>query len=75
MRKAKVFQNGQSQAVRLPKEFRFNSKEVCVKRVGNTVVLIEENSVWDELRKGLSKFSSDFMASRQQPPQQKRRRL
>ncbi|MBN2825500.1 MAG: AbrB/MazE/SpoVT family DNA-binding domain-containing protein, partial [Campylobacterales bacterium] len=48
---AKLFQNGQSQAVRLPKEFRFEHlKEVTIKKMGSAVVLIPKSKalVWDE---------------------------
>ena len=40
MKTAKIFQNGQSQAVRLPKEFRFDDKEVFIKKIGHVVCLI-----------------------------------
>jgi len=40
---AKLFQNGQSQAVRLPKEFRFAGEEVFIKKVGHTVILFQKN--------------------------------
>ncbi|NLF97609.1 MAG: AbrB/MazE/SpoVT family DNA-binding domain-containing protein, partial [Candidatus Riflebacteria bacterium] len=40
MKTAKIFQNGQSQAVRLPKEFRFKGKEVFVKKIGNAIMLL-----------------------------------
>ena len=67
MEKAKIFQNGQSQAVRLPKEFRFNSKEVWIKRMGNAVVLIPLEGTWDTLIASLDMFPPDFMLDRQQP--------
>ena len=44
---AKVFKNGASQAVRLPKEFRFDSAEVCIKRIGSAVLLFPKNAAWD----------------------------
>ncbi|MCL1974999.1 MAG: type II toxin-antitoxin system VapB family antitoxin [Firmicutes bacterium] len=47
MQTAKVFQNGKSQAVRLPKEFRFNCAEVGIQRVGQMICLIEKDKVWD----------------------------
>ena len=47
MQTAKVFQNGKSQAVRLPKDFRFNCTEVGIYRVGHTICLIEKNKAWD----------------------------
>ena len=47
MQMAKVFQNGKSQAVRLPKEFRFNCTEVGIQRVGKMICLIEKDKAWD----------------------------
>jgi antitoxin VapB len=75
MKTAKLFQNGQSQAVRLPKEFRFEGEEVFIKRSGNTVVLIPANHSWDALADSLDKFSADFMDNRDQPAQQTREDL
>ena len=43
---AKVFENGRSQAVRLPKKFRFSSDEVFVQRLGQAVILIQKESSW-----------------------------
>lgn len=71
METAKLFQNGKSQAVRLPKEFRFGSDRVYIKRVGNAVVLLPYQAAWDTLLESLSLFSSDFMSERTQPPQQR----
>lgn len=75
MKMAKLFQNGQSQAVRLPKEFRFEGDEVIIKRSGNAVVLIPSNHSWDALAGSLGKFSADFMDDRNQPSQQVREDL
>lgn len=72
MKTAKLFRNGQSQAVRLPKEFRFEGDEVFIKRSGNTVILIPANHSWDALANSLDKFSADFMDNRDQPAQQNR---
>ena len=68
MQQAKIFQNGQSQAVRLPKEFRFEGDSVAIKRVGNAVVLLPYNEPWNTLFDALEQFSSDFMDNRNQPP-------
>ena len=68
MQQAKLFQNGQSQAVRLPKEFRFEGDSVAIKRVGKAVVLLPYNEPWDTLLESFSMFSSDFMDERSQPP-------
>ena len=75
MKTAKLFQNGQSQAVRLPKEFRFDGDEVIIKRSGNAVVLIPANHSWNVLAESLDKFSADFMDDRNQPEQQIREDL
>lgn len=72
MKKAKLFQNGQSQAVRLPKEFRFEGKEVYIKKVGDVTMLIPIEHGWDALIESLNEFSDDFMEKRDQPKLQKR---
>jgi len=72
MKTAKLFRNGQSQAVRLPKEFRFEDDHVYVKKSGNVVMLIPAKGSWDILVKSLGKFSADFMSERKQPKTQKR---
>ena len=68
MKQAKLFQNGQSQAVRLPKDFRFDGDSVIIKRVGKAVVLLPHNEPWDTLFDALSAFSPDFIDERNQPP-------
>ena len=72
MERAKIFQSGRSQAVRLPKEFRFNGSEVFVKRIGNAVVLLPTDDAWDSLAQSLDVFSDDFMVARGQPQEQHR---
>lgn len=72
MKTAKIFQNGQSQAVRLPKEYRFKDDHVYVKKSGNVVMLIPAKDSWDSLYDSLSKFSDDFMTKRKQPKVQTR---
>ena len=72
METAKLFQNGKSQAVRLPKEFRFGSDRVYIKRVGNAVVLLPYQASWETLLDSLNLFSPDYMNDRTQPPTQNR---
>lgn len=72
METAKLFQNGKSQAVRLPKEFRFGSDRVYIKRIGNAVMLLPYQTPWNTLLDSLSLFSADFMSERIQPPAQNR---
>lgn len=61
LQKAKIFNNGNSQAVRLPKEFRFEGKEVIVRKVANGVLLIpQDKNTWESWFDNLDKFSEDF---------------
>lgn len=75
MKTAKLFKNGQSQAVRLPKEFKFEGDHVFIKKEGNMVILIPAKKTWDTLIRSLEKFSDDFMSERTQPETQKREEL
>lgn len=72
---AKIVQNGKHQAIRLPKEYRFQGTKVYVKRMGNAVVLIPEHDAWQTLIESLDLFSDDFMEERRQPPTQDRAEL
>jgi len=67
---AKLFRSGRSQAVRLPKAFRFEGSRVFIKRVGHAVLLIPYGESWQTLFDSLSQFSDDFMETRNQPEQQ-----
>ena len=66
MKEAKLFINGQSQAVRLPKEYRFKGKAVYIKRLGDYVVLIPKDDPWRTMFRASKKFTSDFMTQRDQ---------
>lgn len=72
MRTAKLFKNGGSQAVRLPKEFRFQGSEVFIKKVRDAVVLLPHQDSWQGLFESLDQFTDDFMESRAQPQIQER---
>ncbi|MCD4823238.1 MAG: antitoxin [Phycisphaerae bacterium] len=65
----KIFMNGRSQAVRLPKEFRFDAEEVCIARIDEMVVLYPCNAGWELLAEGIERFTDDFSADRNQPSQ------
>jgi len=73
MKTAKIFKNGQSQAVRLPKEFRLKGKEVYINKVNNTIVLIPIEDCWAPLINSLDMFPKDFMRERNQPKEQQKR--
>jgi len=75
MKTAKLFKNGDSQAVRLPKEFRFSGSEVLIKHAGSAVVLLPKSRSWDTLLSSLEHFSDDYMNDREQPGQQTRESL
>jgi len=75
MKTAKVFRSGNSQAVRIPKEFRLDSGEVEIRRKGESLILRPKKQSWAALVNSLTKFTDDFMADgRRQPPVQDRRR-
>ena len=62
MMTAKVFENGRSQAIRLPKECRFTSDEVMVNKIGDIVILLPKQNKWDSFMRAIDMFSDDFMA-------------
>lgn len=72
MKTAKLFENGRSQAVRLPKECRFSGSEVFVRKYEGMVILFSKKSPWTPLVNSLEQFTDDFMAERNQPEQQER---
>lgn len=61
MMTAKLFENGRSQAVRLPKEYRFDDDEVLINKIGGVVMLIPKNNDWESFSKACEMFSDDFM--------------
>lgn len=69
---ARIFQSGRSQAVRLPKEYRFTGAEVVVKHFGNGVLLLPLNDPWQTLEAGLAAFEPGFELTREQPEEQVR---
>jgi len=75
MKQAKLFMNGQSQAVRLPKEFRMPGNAVHIKRLGNGIILLPIDNPWANLISSLSHFSDDFMEDRNQPELQDRKEI
>jgi antitoxin VapB len=66
MKEAKLFRNGQSQAVRLPKEFRLSGKAVYVRQLGDAVMLIPKRHPWRTLTEACGMFTIDFLSKRQQ---------
>lgn len=72
---AKLFQTGRSQAVRLPKEYRFEGTEVMVKHFGNGVLLMPLNDPWSMMQAALEQFEPGFHIERDQPTVQEREEL
>ena len=69
---ARLFQSGRSQAVRLPKAYRFQGSEVAVKHFGNGVLLLPIDDPWQTMEAGLDAFEPGFVLERDQPEQQQR---
>lgn len=72
MHKTRVFQSGNSQAIRLPKEFQLAQKEVWISKIGDQLLISLKPQGWEQLEDSLGQFSDDFMAERGQPPIQER---
>ncbi|QQO07868.1 type II toxin-antitoxin system antitoxin VapB [Breznakiella homolactica] len=76
MQSTKVFISGNSQAIRLPKEYQVDEKELYVQKIGGTIILLSKKNPWDAFEKSLDEFSDDFLSSgRKQPKRQKRESL
>lgn len=73
MMTAKIFENGRSQAVRIPKEYRFSDTEVTINKIGDIVILAPKTSNWETFMQGINMFSDDvFENGRSCDIQQKR---
>jgi len=76
LKTAKVFKSGNSQAVRIPKEFHLKGSEVEIQKKGEVLILRPKMKSWSIFFESLGKFSDDFMATgRRQLPVQKRKRF
>jgi len=76
MLSSKVFISGNSQAIRLPKEYQVDEKELYIQKIGNTILLFPKNNPWETFENSLKEFSEDFMVDgRNQPEMQKREGL
>ncbi len=72
METARLFVNGSSQAVRLPKKYRFRGDEVVIRHLGNAVVLLPKDDPWQVMFDALAESPEDFAISREQPELQER---
>ena len=62
MTHAKVFMSGNSQAIRLPKSMQVKESELCIKKIGSSIVLFKEDNPWDSFARSLDEFPEDFLA-------------
>jgi antitoxin VapB len=62
MQTARLFINGRSQAVRLPKECQFKGNDVYIQKVGDAVILFPADKQWETFLHGLNGFSDDFLS-------------
>ena len=73
MQTVKVFKSGNSQAIRIPKEFSIDENELYIQKVGKSIILTSKDDLWSTFEESLDKFSDDvFKNGREQPKQQER---
>jgi antitoxin VapB len=65
---SKVFISGNSQAVRLPKEFHVNEKELFIQKVGSSIILFPKKNPWEAFEESLTEFTEDFLAEGRNQP-------
>ena len=76
MLSSKVFISGNSQAIRLPKEYQVEDKELYIQKIGKTIILFPKTNPWETFENSLKEFSSDFMEDgRNQPEMQTREQI
>jgi antitoxin VapB len=61
MKTARIFKNGRSQAVRLPKDFQFQDDQVFIQKHGEAVILVPQEKAWAVFMEGINSFTADFM--------------
>jgi antitoxin VapB len=73
MLSSKVFISGNSQAIRLPKEYQVEDKELYIQKIGSTIILFPKRNPWESFETSFGEFSDDFMNDgRNQPNAQER---
>jgi antitoxin VapB len=76
MHTVKVFKSGNSQAIRIPKEYSVNESELYIQKIGNAIILTSKHDPWSSFKNSLNKFSDDiFEEGRSQPKHQVREKL
>ena len=67
MTPTRVFQNGNSQALRIPQEMRTNEKDYYITKIGGAFIAFPADDPWMPTRQAIGFFSEDFMEERNQP--------
>ena len=67
MTKTRIFQNGNSQALRIPQEMRTEKKEYCINKIGDIYIAFPSDDPWASVRQVIGTFPEDFMENRDQP--------
>jgi antitoxin VapB len=72
---AKIFKNGKSQAIRIPKAYRLKGKEANITQIGDALIILPKKDAWDTFLDGLNGFSEDFLTERIQPKNDERENI
>ena len=67
MAATKIFQNGNSQALRIPQELRTDKKEYLINKIGDIYIAYPAEDSWAPARQVIGTFPEDFMSDREQP--------
>lgn len=67
MTTTRIFQNGNSQALRIPQEMRTEKKEYCISKIGDIYIAFPSDDPWSPVRQVIGTFPEDFMEDRNQP--------
>ncbi len=67
MLKTRVFQNGNSQALRIPQDMRTDKKEYCISKIGEIYIAYPADDPWAPVRQVIGTFPEDYMQDREQP--------
>lgn len=67
MLNTRIFQNGNSQALRIPQEYRTEKKEYCINKIGEIFVAYPADDPWAPVRQVIGTFPESFMTDREQP--------
>lgn len=67
MTTTRVFQNGNSQAIRIPQEMKTDEKEYCISKIGEIFIAYPASDSWAPTRSVIGTFPADFITDREQP--------